>query len=347
MTDSETVDRRFDRLASMLRGYELTQMLSVFAALGAPDCLASSPASAAELAPKLGVHAGALHRLLRALSSVRVVTRDDEGRFVLTQLGERLRTDAADSLRPLAVGYGQPWWWGAWGALLHSVQTGEPAFDHVYGCSLHDYLDQHDGAPEIFGDCMTLRSGDDDRMIVDAHDFSSVRRFVDVGGGQGSLATSVLSRYPHTAAVLFDTPAAIDAARRNLAASEVLDRIEFVAGDFFEAVPADADVYVMKNVLHNWGDERAVQILRAVRRACPATGTLLVVQHVIPDDDSPSPAKLLDIALLVLTGGKQRTEAEYRTLLEAASFELVRLIGTASGIGVIVARPVEAPCNRG
>jgi hypothetical protein len=316
-------------------------MLSVFAALGVPDCLARRPATAEELASQLGVHAGALHRLLRALSSVRVVTRDKEGRFVLTQLGDRLRSDADDSLRPLAVAYGQPWWWGAWGDLLHSVRTGEPAFDHVFGCSLHDYLDQHDGTSEIFGDSMILRSGDDDREVAGAFDFSTVRRVVDVGAGQGALVEAVLSRHAHVAAVIFDTQAAIDAARRHLATSDVVDRVEFVAGDFFAAVPADADVYVLKNILHNWDDDRAVAILRVVRQACPAEGALLVVQHLVGEDDGASPAKLLDIALLVFSGGKQRTRAEYELLLGMSGFECEQLVDTESGMSVMVARPVS------
>jgi hypothetical protein len=332
-------DRRFDRLASMLKGYELTQLLSVFATLGIPDRLAAGPATAAEMAPELDVHEEALHRLLRALLSVRVVVRDEEGRFHLTQLGERLRSDSAQSLRPLAMGYSQPWWWAAWGSLLHSVRTGKPAFDHLYGSRLHDYLEQHQGAAAIFGDCMTQRSGDDDRMVLDAYDFSSVRRFVDIGAGDGVLAASVLSRHPHVAAVLFDTPAAIEAAREKLAASEVADRVEFVAGDFFVAVPSDADLYVLKNILHNWDDEQAVEILRVARRACPKTGRVLVVQHLISDDDSPSVAGFLDIALLVLTGGKQRSRSGYQALLQRAGFEVVRVTETETGISVLEACP--------
>jgi ubiquinone/menaquinone biosynthesis C-methylase UbiE len=332
-------DRRFDRLATILAGYELTQMLSVFATLGIPDRLAADPATAAELAPEIGVHAGALHRLLRALTSVRVVGRDGEGRFHLTQLGERLRSDATGSLRPLAVGYGQQWWWEAWGSLLHSVRTGETAFEHVHGRGLYEYIEQKDGASEIFGDCMAARSADDDQGVLEAYDFSSVRRLVDIGGGDGVLAAAVLSNHPLTTAVVFDTLAAIDAARHKFATSGVADRLEFVGGDFFEAVPADADLYVLKNVLHNWDDERAVRILRVARRACPQTGALLVVQHVIPDDDSPSPAALLDIALLVLTSGKQRTRGEYEALLEAAGFEVAQVTETASGISIIEARP--------
>jgi ubiquinone/menaquinone biosynthesis C-methylase UbiE len=341
MSHEETSDRRFDRLASMLRGYEVTQMLSVFATLGVPDRLARGPATAAELGDELGADADALHRLLRALTSVRVVAREGDGRFVLTPLGDRLRSDAANTLAPLAVAYGQPWWWATWGGLLHSVRTGEPAFDHVHGCSLDEYLDRHEGSSLVFGDCMSLRSDADDEMVLESFDFSTVRHLVDVGGGHGALVTAVLRRYPQLEATLFDAPAAIRAARERLRGSDVADRIELTEGDFFGSIPPGADAYVLKNILHNWDDEQASEILRLVRRASAPGGTLLVVQHVVPDDDGVSPARLLDVALLVFTGGRQRTEGEYRALFDSAGFRVARVSLTSSGISVFEARPTE------
>jgi hypothetical protein len=340
MTDSQTIDRRFDRLSTLLGGYELTQMLAVFSELGVPEALARSPRTAVQLADELDCHPRALYRLLRALSGAHVVSVDDHGSFSLTRVGARLLRDADDSLRPLAVCYGQTWWWAAWGDLLHSVRTGETAFDHVHGRSLYEYLEGDEDASSIFAGCMTARGMGDASGVVEAFDFSTAGSVVDVGGGVGELIELILNAYAGVTATLFDTPTTIEAARAQLADSPVRDRLELRSGDFFASVPSGADLYVLKNILHNWDDEDAVAILSSVRDAVSTSGRLLVVQHIVPDDNRPSPAKLLDMALLVLTGGEQRTETEYRRLLDSAGFEVTRVIPTASGISLVEARPI-------
>lgn len=341
MSDSRAADRRFDRLTPMLGGYELTQMLYVFAELGIPDLLAGAPRTAEELAGEAGAHAPSLHRLLRALSSVRVVARDEAGRFVLTRTGARLRADVEGSLRPIALAYGQRWWWEAWGGLLAAVRTGETAFEHVHGRPLYDFLEDDPAASAAFGGLMTARSAADFEAVADAFDFSKAGSILDVGGGRGALLEAILARYPGLRATLFETPATIEQARRELARGKDPARVDLVGGDFFDAVPEGFAVYTLMNVLHNWDDDPAVRILRAIRAAIPAHGVLLVIQHVIGDDDAPSQAaKLLDVALLVSSGGRQRTEAEYGALLGRAGFVLDRVLPTASGISVIEARPV-------
>jgi O-methyltransferase domain/IclR helix-turn-helix domain len=337
MTGAAATVHRFDRLAATLGGYELSQMLAVFARLGLPEALARGPVTSEELAEELGLHGPSLHRLLRALSGTRVVARDAEGRFVLTSLGRRLLPDAPDSLRPLAVGFGESWWWAAWGALAHTVRTGETAFDSVYGCSFYEYLEKREDASTAFAECIATRAADDPTAVADHFDFSGIRHIVDVGGGNGTLLEVVLARHPHLRGTLFELPTTLEGAREHLAASPILDRIDFAPGDFFGAIPPGGDLYLLKNVLHNWDDEHSTMILGRVREAL-GDGRVLVVQHVVPDSDEPSPAKLLDIALLVLTGGKQRTIGEYADIFAGAGLELVDCIQTPSGTSLIEAQ---------
>jgi len=323
----------------------VTQLIHVAATLGVADLLAGGPRSSHELAASLKVDPGALYRVLRALASFGIFEETDPGSFALTDLAGPLRTDVPGSLRASAVLYGEPWWWRAFGDLLHSVRTGQPAFDHVYGQSLFAYLDHAADAAAIFNDHQTNMTRQDATAVVRAYGFRECARVIDVGGGHGALIAAILKACPWTTGVLFDQAAVIEGARQRLHAEGISDRCSCIAGDFFESVPEGGDTYVLKDIVHDWEDDRATALLRNCRRAMlhtPTHGTkMLVVEKVIPPGNAPFPGKLTDITMLVVTGGRERTAREYEALLSDAGFALTRIVPTASPASVIEAVPAN------
>jgi SAM-dependent methyltransferase len=326
-------------LSEMLGGYRLTQMLYVVATLGVAEVLASAPRSADEIAARVGAHPGSLFRLLRTLAGLGVFSEDPAGCFHLTPLSDALRADAHGSLRPFAVSYGERWWWDSWGHLLHSVRTGETAFDHVHREGLFDYLRRDAAAAAIFHGNMTAMTGPEAGAIASAIDFSGARLVVDVGGGHGALVIAILRKHPNARAILVDEASVVDGARPRLEREGLSERCQFIAGDFFGSLPEGGDVYILKEVVHDWGDERAVAILRSCRRAIAGGGRLLVIERIVPPGNVPFVGELVDLTMLVLTGGRERTEAEYRALLDAAGFSLARVVATPVGTDVIEAVP--------
>ena len=334
-----TARRGAATLESLLFGYRLTQLVHVVATLGVADRLADGPRTAAELAPLVGANADALHRVLRALASLGIFSQDAEGRFGLTEEGQRLRADAPGSMRLPAITYGEPWWWRAWGGLLDAVRTGETAFDKVHGVDLFGYLSGDAHAAGLFNGIMHVMTTEQAAAIAAGYDFSETRRLLDIGGGHGALAAAILRRNPHATALLFDRPSVVEGAGARLAELGIADRCSLVGGDFFVSVPGGADTITLKDILHDWDDARALSILRNTRRAMDEGARLLLIERVLPPGDAPSPGKLVDITMLVLTGGRERTEEEYRALLEAAGFTLRRVVTINGETAVIEARP--------
>ena len=326
-----------DRLAAMLTGCEPTQMLAVFTELGLPDLLAEGPRTVEQSAAEAGAHAPTLRRLLRALATYRVISQHADGLWTLTPTGNRLRQGVADSLQPVARAYAERWWWSAWGELLHSVRTGENAFQHVHGMGLYDYLARDPDAAGVYAESMGSRFAREAAAVLNAYDFSSVRSIVDVGGGHGAFAALIARAHPEVEVTVFDRPETVAGAPRLPA--ELADRIRFDAGDFFRSVPTGAEVYTLKNVLHDWDDENVVAILQSIGRAVPGDGKLLVIQSLIGVHDEPTSANLVDIALLVLTGGEERTESEYTELFREGGFALADVIPTESAATILVATP--------
>jgi ubiquinone/menaquinone biosynthesis C-methylase UbiE len=328
-------------LSQLLRGSLVTQLIHVAATLGVADFMRDGPKSSHELAASLGVDQGALYRVLRALASMGVFEETDPGCFALTTQAQPLRTDVPGSLRASAMLYGEPWWWQACGDLLHSVRTGQPAFAHVHGESLFAYLDHTADAAAIFNDHQTNMTRQDAAAVVSAYGFRESTRVVDVGAGHGALTAAILKACPWTTAVLFDQPAVIEGAKQRLRAEGVTDRCTCIGGDFFESVPQGGDAYVLKDIVHDWDDDRAIAILRNCRRVMAQTsaGTprVLVVEKVIPPGNAPFPGKLTDITMLLITGGRERTAKEYETLLAGAGLALTRIVPTASPASVIEA----------
>jgi O-methyltransferase domain/Dimerisation domain len=321
--NAENASERGEELSQLVSGYRVSQAIYVVVKLGIPDLLADGPRGSDELAHATETHAGALYRVLRFLAGVGLFEERAPQQFGLTSLGAGLRRGAPGSLHAQVLRQLDPSCWEAWGQLLHSVRTGETAFDAVHGMGYFAYLGQHPDAARIFDQAMTSNTARSGSAITRAYDFSGTQRLVDVGGGQGLLLATVLQAYPTMHGVLFDRPAVVAGAPATLEAAGVADRCQVVGGDFFEAVPAGGDAYVLRQILHDWDDVRATQILKNCQRAMQGPGKVLVVERVIaPDYRQALPALRLDLEMLVNLGGLQRTEAEYRELFAATGFRL-------------------------
>jgi AcrR family transcriptional regulator len=340
-----TPDERSDRqsirshVRGLLMGYRVSQMLIVAAKLGIADTLAQGPRSVDDLARSCGAHPGALYRLLRSLASLGVFRELDLRRFELTPSAELLRSDAPDSIYHAAVTLGEPWWWEAWGHAVEAVRTGQPAFEQIHGKGVFEFLAEHPDIAARFNSHMGVTTDLEARTIVERCDFVRSRRIVDLGGGHGALLQAILVAHPHVEGILYDLPAAIAGAVHRFEQAKCLDRCTLIGGDFLKWVPVGADTYVLKNILHDWDDERAGTILRNCRRAIREDGRLLVIESVLPEANEPSPGKIVDMTMLVIVGGAERTEAEYRSLLRESRFDVTRIMTATSGLNIIEAVP--------
>ena len=327
-------------LLRLISGYRISQAIYVAAKLGIADLVRDDPRGSEELAESTGTHAPSLYRVLRVLAGIDVLEELEGRRFALGPLGAHLRTSAPGSLRALAIYIGQDPHWRVWGNLLHTVQTGERAFDHVYGQRLFEYLAQHPGDAALFNEVMTELTVEVGPAVAAAYDFSEIGTLVDVGGGRGHALVPILRANPTLQAVLFDVPHVVESARPLLAEAGVGDRCAFVGGSFFESVPSGGDAYLLKHVVHDWDDERSLAILATCRRAMAASSKLLLVERDLPTDNRQAlPALLSDLSMMIQPGGGERTVEEYRALLATAGFVLMRTIPTPTGESVIEARP--------
>jgi hypothetical protein len=326
-------------LRQLIMGFRATQMVYVAASLGLADRLAGRPGTAAELAEQVGAHPEALHRLMRALATLGVFTEEPDGRFRLNATGELLRSDTPGSLRNVALLYGDEWLWRAYGNMLYSVRTGEPAFPATHGQGFYEFLDQHAAAGAVFHAAMDDFSNIEAAAILGAYGFSDVKSVVDVGSGRGALLASILQAYPQLRGTAFDLPAAEHECMRNFVAAGLADRATFVAGDFFRSLPEGHDIYLLKSVLHNWDDAAATRILEVCREAISPEGRLLILERVILEGQQAAEAKLFDINMLVTVGGRERTEQQYRMLLANARFAVARVIPTDSFLTIIEGIP--------
>jgi len=323
----------------MLTGYWTSQALYVAAKLGIPDLLTRGPCTAEDLAQAAKVHAPSLYRLLRGLASMGVFAEDGARRFSLTPLAECLRSEIPGSQRALAIMIGEEHY-QAWGELLYSVQTGKPAFDKVYGMPVFDFLSRNIEQAKIFDAAMVGVHGRETAAMTDAYDFTGIAVLADIGGGNGSLLTTVLKKYPAMQGILYDLPGVTERASANLEGAGLAERCQVESGSFFEAVPRGADAYLMRHIIHDWDDERAAKILRNIHQAMGEGGRLLVVEGVIAPGNEPSFSKLLDWTMLVIPGGKERTEAEFRKLYESSGFRLTRIVPTQAEVSVIEGKKI-------
>ena len=323
-------------LFQMTTGYWVSQAIYVAAKLGIADLLKEEPQSCVALATATGADAASLFRLMRALASVGVFSHVGTDCFALSRLAESLQTEVRGSLRAMVITLGEIHY-QACGNLLHSVQTGSPAFNHVYGASLFDYLRQNVDAADAFNQGMANVASMLAYAVLMAYDFAGISSIVDIGGGQGELLETILQFNPDIGGTVFDTASTIQRARRRRSNNAWDGRCSYVTGDFFTSVPPGADAYLLCGVIHDWDDSRAVKILRNCRRAMTNNSRVLLVDMIVPDAASASFSKLLDLNMLVMNGGRERTLAEFRALLNAADYKLTRIVTTMAPQSVIEA----------
>jgi hypothetical protein len=333
---AQPLDREAHRaLQALINGHQSTAMIYVAAKLGLADRLAVSPQTSDELAEWLGAHGPSLYRLLRGLVTIGVCSERDDGRFDLTTLGRCLQTQAPGSLRGTAILSGEEWV-AAWSGLLHSTLTGASAFVHVFGMSRYEHRAQHSYLNEYFNQRMVQGTAEVTAAVLGAYDFSSFRTIADVGGGHGALLTAILGAHPSVAGILFDQPHVVAGARPFLEAAGVAARCQVVGGSFLERIPGGADLHVLKMIIHGWDDEHGLAILENCRRALDGQGTLLLVERVLPTRAEDAPAVIMaDLHGLAVSGGRERSESEFRALLGTAGFAVTRVVPTASPFSVI------------
>ena len=330
------------RMRQLIMGFRASQFIYVAAKLGLADKLANGPCDAAVLAAAVGAAPQPLYRLLRALASIGILQESPERTFALTPLAHPLRSDAPGSLRSTALLYGDAVFWNAYGQMLHSIRTGETAFEYAHGEPMYVHLASHPATASLFHEAMSGFSEQEIAAILKAYDFSSFTTVVDVGGGQGALVAALLKTYPHLRGVVLDREDVAAGARHLFAQAGLTERANFVAGDFFQAVPRDGSAYLLKSVIHNWDDASAQKILHNCRQAMSEDARVIMMERVIPAATTPSEAKLFDINMLVTVGGQERTEDEHRALLQTSGFALARIIPTASQLSLIEGVPRPA-----
>jgi hypothetical protein len=318
-------------LYQLATGHYVSQALYVAAKLGIADHLADGALGHEALARATGTHADALRRVLRLLASVAVLDEGEDGRFSLTAIGSSLRSGPG-SFRAVAQLFAGPMVWSSWGDLLTTVRTGETALPRVFGTDGFSYFADHPEEAAIFDEAMGAFTATVSIAVAAAYHFSGMRMLIDVGGGEGALLAGILRENPGLRGIVFDLPRLAEGARRRIAAAGLADRCEFVGGDFFASVPGGADAYMLKHVIHDWDDARAIRILETCRAAMEPETKLLIVEGVYPPriDGSPESAGAArnDVNMMVVTGGRQRSEAEFRALYHAAGLCLTRIVPT-------------------
>jgi O-methyltransferase domain/Dimerisation domain len=325
-------------LFQLATGYWLSQAIYVAAKLGIADLLKDGPQTSTALATATQSHAPSLFRMMRALSSIGVFEQVGQGRFALSPLAEGLRTGITGSLKATIITIGEIHY-QAYGDLLHSVETGSPSFNKVFGASLFEYLQRNTEACDAFNQGMSDLSSMLAYAVLLAYDFDGISSIVDVGGGEGKLLETILDFYPGVEGIVFDSSRTIERTKQRICSDRSPRQCSYVAGDFFEAVPEGADAYLLCGVVHDWNDEHAIRILRNCRRAMKASGRVLLLEMLLPETADKHFGKLLDLNMLVMTGGRERTRAEFSVLLDAAGYKVTRIIDTMAPQSLIEAVP--------
>ena len=326
-------------MLQMIQGFWVSRAVYVAAKLGIPDLLKDGAKSSEELAEATRTHAPSLYRVLRALDSVGVFQEQDGRRFSLTPLGATLRSDVHGSLRFFAIEELGENHYPAWEKMLHSASTGATAFNHVFGASKWEYMTQHPDEARIFDQAMGSFSSVVAEAIVGAYDFSASEVVVDVGGGDGRLLAAILKANAQARGVLADVPHVAEGARRRFETEGLSDRCEVAGVDFFDSVPG-ADTYVLKWIIHDWDDARSKAILTNCRKALAPGGKVLLIEAVLLPGRASAFSKFMDLNMLVMTGGRERTEGEYRVLLASAGLRLTKIVPTQTEMSIIEAVPV-------
>jgi hypothetical protein len=324
----------------LARGYQLSQALYVAAKLGVADVLAAEPLAAEAIADAVGARSSQLRRVLRALVAAGVFCELEDGRFACNDAAAALRADAPGRMRDVAVNFGEEMY-RSFGELLHTVRSGETAFDSVYGAPLFEYYASHPETQASAAARMLARTLPLARELAASDLLRGVRTLVDVGGGAGTLVAEVLRERPEIAGVLLERPGMLELAQEHLSELGVAERCQRVEGDFFASVPAGGDAYVLKSILHDWDDDRSVAILRTCRAAMGESARLMIIELILPERMTPSApmlsAALLDLIMLAYAGGRERTKAEFAQLLDQAGLRLASTTPLIAGPHVIEA----------
>jgi hypothetical protein len=330
------------QLLQMAMAVSASRYLHVAAQLSLPDHLADGPKSAEELAGPTGTHAPSLYRFRRALTSVGLLKEDEARRFSLTPLGEPLKKGVPGSVRAPILLMGNQLLTRAGDNLIYSIRTGKPGFEEAFGMPFFDWLASHPESEEasLFSEVMVSYHGAEPLAVALAYDFSHFGTIVDVGGATGNLLTTILGRYPEPRGILFDLPHVVRDAPTLIHARGLADRISVEAGSFLTSVPGGGDAYLLSHIIHDWSESQSLTILANCRHAMRPDGRLLIIEMVLPSANVPFRGARADIGLMVLNGGQERTEKEYREMLDKAGFRLTRVVPTDTAVSVVEALPV-------
>jgi hypothetical protein len=326
-------------LVQMATAHWNSRLLHGAARLGLADRLADKSLTADELARSTGTHAQSLYRMMRTLASLGLFTEDNEHRFSLTAMGEPLRSDIPGSVRSTVLTLAGDMFTRSLDHVLYSAQTGKTGFEKAFGMPLFDWLANHAAEASMFSETMVGLHGAEPPAVATAYDFATFDNIVDVGGATGNLLFAVLSQHRKLHGILFDLPHVVCDASALIKAHGLSDRIRIVSGNFFESVPGAADAYLLSHIIHDWSEEQCLTILGHCRRAMRPDSRLLIIEAVLATGNAPHPGKMLDFVMLTVAGGQERTEPEYRALLNKAGFELARVVPTNSAVSVVEASP--------
>ncbi|MGD9681276.1 MAG: methyltransferase [Candidatus Obscuribacterales bacterium] len=340
------------QLSRMISGHFVAQTISACVRLGIADCLGDGALTSAELAEKLSLDAGSLERTMRALSTSGIFDKDEEGRYSLSEIGYFLRSDVRGSQAPMAAAFADLCHWLPWGRAADSIRTGTPSAREALGGSFWDYLARPENQDQLerFNEAMTRSSINAAEHVVSAYDFSSHKKIVDIGGGQGLLLMRILAANSKTRGVLFDLPQGLGPEQEpgKELGSEIGDRMETVSGSFLESAPAGGDLYIMKHIMHDWDDSRCKIILDNIHAAMSPDGRLLIIETVLDRivEGSELFAHWLDLNMMVVLGGRERTLAEYQALLSGSGFRFLELIETGGHSSLLVADRISRDIDK-
>ena len=320
------------QLMQFILGRWISKPIYVAAKLGIADMLADGPKSIDQLATESKSHAAFLYRMMRALASVGIFAENEDNRFELTPMAELLKTGM---MRCMPLMFESDWSDKAWGCFYDSIKNGSTAFETAHGMPVSDWLEKNSEAARVFNEANAIKAAGSHRAILDVYDFSGVSTLVDVGGGIGVLMMQILAAHSSMSGIIVDVPSVVERAREVIQARGLENRCQATAGNFFESIPSGGDAYLMSNILHDWSDEQCRLILANCCQAMKAGSKLLVMEMVVPHGNEPSVAKLLDLEMMVTTGGRERTEAEFEDLFESSGLKLSRIIPTKDQVSVI------------
>ena len=325
------------QVIQMATGHWLSKIIYTAVKLDLADRLADGPKSAEDLAGAMGLHAPSLHRFMRTLAGFGILTTTERKQFGLTPLGESLKTGAPGSARSTILTFCGPTFVAGFDEIEHSLKTGQTGFEKAFGKPIFDYFVDHPDEASMFSESMVGFHGGETPAVAAAYDFSQFETIIDVGGATGNMLSAILSRHAGPRGILYDMAHVVADAPAHLENSGVADRIAIESGSFFESVPEDGDAYILSHIIHDWNEDQCLTILGNVRRAMKPDGKLLIVEFVLPEDDTPHLGKLADMIMLVIPGGQERTPAQYDELLTKAGFRMTRVVPTESPVSIVEA----------